>query len=197
MEERPNAAAAVSNRDQVARDIHQLAGLIRVRNELEGLIAELIGRPATTGNIGEWVASRIFDIELHPTGVHAGSDGVFRSGALAGRSVNVKTYSKYEGMLDIGDHPADYYLVLVGPRSAPAIPGTSRRLPFTVEAVYLFDMPALRSALQAGGIKTGIATSVRNDLWEAQRLYPGESHPVVKLEGWQLAALSELKWGGT
>jgi hypothetical protein len=47
--------ALVTAMDQ---DVRQLAELVRLRNEVDHRISELIGRPATVGNIGEFVASR-------------------------------------------------------------------------------------------------------------------------------------------
>ena len=74
-------------------ELQELASLIKARNVLENSIAGIIGRPAHPGHIGEFVASRIFDIELPESAVNRGCDGHFRTGLLAGKSVNVKKYS--------------------------------------------------------------------------------------------------------
>jgi hypothetical protein len=50
----------------------ELAGLLCSRNEIDRHIAGVIGRTATTGHIGEFVAAAIFDIELAASGVQAG-----------------------------------------------------------------------------------------------------------------------------
>lgn len=102
----------------MAEDIERLAHLVRRKNEADR-VAELIGRPATPGNIGEYVAARVFRIKLVPSGSHPGYDGVFEYGPTAVRTVNIKANSRHESILDVGPHPCDYYLVLTGP-SGPA-----------------------------------------------------------------------------
>ena len=59
-------------------ELTQLATLLAERNLVDGRIAQLIDRPVERGHIGEWIASRIFAIDLHPSAVHAASDGVLR-----------------------------------------------------------------------------------------------------------------------
>jgi hypothetical protein len=83
-------------------ELGRLAALIRVRNVLEREMAAVIGKALTPGNLGEFIASRIFDIQLAQTGVNPGHDGWFRSGPLAQKSVNVKLYSEDAGLFDIG-----------------------------------------------------------------------------------------------
>lgn len=100
--------------------LEALAGLLRARNALDAEIVQILGRPATTGNLGEFIAARIFDIHLATSGVNPGHDGVFASGPLVGKTVNVKMYSSDDALLDVSPHPADYYLVLRGPRPVPA-----------------------------------------------------------------------------
>lgn len=75
----------------------------------------------------------------------AGIDGHFRSGALQGRTANIKWYLKREGVLDSTDSPTlDYYLVLAGPPSmAVSSRGTTR--PWCIQAVFLFDARQLRA----------------------------------------------------
>ncbi len=70
-------------------DIEQLAELVRARNANEVAISRIIGRPAQIGHIGEYIASKIFGIELEDSAVHPGSDGRFIDGPLAGKSVNI------------------------------------------------------------------------------------------------------------
>ena len=92
--------------------------------------------------------------------------------------MNVKTYGRHEGVLDIGRHPCDYYLVLAGP------PGQARIRPWVVESVFLFDSVRLLTQLQARGVKIGVATSVRKEQ-EAARIFPvrpqAASHTEVPL----------------
>lgn len=59
----------------VRAGLARLAALIRKRNEIDLEMAGLLGRPATAGNLGEFIAAAIFDIELAPTGVNPGHDG--------------------------------------------------------------------------------------------------------------------------
>lgn len=149
-------------------DLQRLADLLRRRNEVDAEIAALIDRPALPGHLGEWIAARIFDLELQPSAVHKGSDGVFRSGPLKGKSVNVKMYGCQEGLLDVHvTEPPDCYLVLTGPRrTAPSSRGSAR--PIVIEAAYVFS----HEGLIAAGVKPGIAASVRKHLWEAAMVWP-------------------------
>ena len=41
-------------------DLERLADLIRARNDADLAVARLIGRPAGPGNIGEFVAAKVF-----------------------------------------------------------------------------------------------------------------------------------------
>ena len=153
-------------------DIEQLAELIRVRNANEVAISRIIGRPAQIGHIGEYIASKIFGIELEDSAVHPGSDGRFIDGPLAGKSVNIKMYGKREGLLDIREkYVPDYYLVLSGPKSALLTSKGATR-PWVIEEVFLFDAPALVERLRQRGVKIGVATSVVSAEWEAVRIYP-------------------------
>jgi hypothetical protein len=72
-------------------DLQRLAELVRIKNDADAAIAELIGRPSAPGNIGEFVAARAFAIQLMPSGAHPGYDGVFTAAPLAGKTVNIKT----------------------------------------------------------------------------------------------------------
>ncbi len=74
-----------------------LAELLRERNRISSKIATLIGRPALSSHLGEYIASKIFDIELYESATHKGADGQFGSGPLRGKTVNVKLYGKKQG----------------------------------------------------------------------------------------------------
>jgi hypothetical protein len=87
--------------DERVRQLRSLALLVEARNSIDSAIAELIGRPAGVGHIGEYVASVVFGIELETSAVKAGYDGRFMEGRLAGRTVNIKLYGKRESLLDI------------------------------------------------------------------------------------------------
>jgi hypothetical protein len=146
-----------------------LAGLLRIRHAIDDEIAILIGHTPTAGHIGEVVAAAIFDIELAVSGVNAGFDGHFRSGPLAGQTVNVKAYAERTSLLDISPHPCDWYMVLMGPPRTSVDHG--RSLPFTIERVFLFDIEALKAVLKIAGVGIGVASSVRKAMWEAAEIY--------------------------
>jgi hypothetical protein len=165
-------------------EIERLAGLIQVKNAADLAIAQLIGRPCLPGNIGEFVAAKVFGIRLMDSGAHPGYDGVFEEGKLAGRNVNIKTYSRQEYILDISPHPCDYYLVLTGP------PGQARIRPWVIDSVFLFDREHLLATLIARGVKIGIASSLRKSDWEAARIYPSGRTPQLQLSDHQLGLLS-------
>ena len=108
----------------ISDDLPKVAGLLDQRNAIDGEIAAIIQRPMTSGHLGEWIASRVFDIQLESSAAARGIDGRFRNGPLRGKAVNVKWYLKREGILDVADSDElDFYLVLAGPTS-PAV--TSR-----------------------------------------------------------------------
>ena len=157
----------------VSRDAFaHVAQLIQQRNEIDAQIASIIRRPMTSGHLGEWIASRIFDIELEPSATAPGIDGHFRSGSLAGKTVNVKWYLKHEGLLDIsmaGD--PDYYLVLAGP-AAPATSSHGTHRPWTIHSVFLIETTALMADLHARGVAIGVATSIHRSLWQDSEIYP-------------------------
>lgn len=153
-------------------DVTRIAGLLRQRNAIDAEIALVIGMPMTSGHLGEWIASMVFDIDLEPSATAEAIDGRFRSGPLAGRTVNIKWYLKREGLLDMTSSPAlDFYLVLAGPAAAAASSRGGTR-PWTVEAVYLFDARQLRDEQAARGVQQGVASSVLRAQWDAAEIYP-------------------------
>jgi len=89
-----------------------IAGLLWQRNAIDEAIASMIKRPMASGHLGEWIAAKVFGIELEQSEVTAGIDGRFRGGPLEGRTVNVKWYLKQEGLLDMSESSALDYLVL-------------------------------------------------------------------------------------
>jgi hypothetical protein len=153
-------------------DIEDLAQLLRQRNLIDADIAKIIGRPALAGHVGEYIAAEVFGIALHDSAAKAASDGVFTEGPLAGKSVNVKLYGKDEGILDlpVKGVPADYTLVLTGPRTTAAgSKGMTR--PTVITTVYLFRTEELLAVLRTK-VKISVATSVRRHLWETAEIYP-------------------------
>lgn len=158
-----------------ADTITAVAALLRQRNAIDQELARIMQRPMTSGHLGEWVASQVFDIELEPSAVIAGIDGRFRSGPLAGRTVNIKWYLKREGLLDTSESTnLDYYLVLTGPPAA-AVSSRGGTRPWCVNAVYLFDARQLRAEQIARGVKRGVASSVRKQQWADAEIYPSPS----------------------
>ena len=151
------------------KELELLSALIKERNSIEEKIAKIIGRPAERGHIGEFVAAEIFDIELHESATHKGSDGIFRRGSLAGRTVNIKSYGKRESILDMKrESPPDFYLVLTGPKTAAASSRGATR-PWVISSVFLFDHHELVSRLK---VKIGTATSVKRHFWDEAEIYP-------------------------
>jgi hypothetical protein len=115
--------------------LRAIAMLLRERNAIDAKIASVIGRPMTTGHLGEWIAARIFDIALEESASATAFDGRFNSGVLRGRTVNIKWYLKREGVLDVAQSDAlDYYLVMTGP-AAPATRSRGGVRPWCLESV--------------------------------------------------------------
>lgn len=169
-----------------------VARLLRVRNAIDHELAQLINRPVTTGHLGEWIAAKIFEIELHERASHKGSDGIFTTGRLAGRSVNVKWYTKRENSLDMSSSSRpDVYLVMTGPFSSLVTSRGSAR-PLCVDEVYLFDAEELARALVQRGAAVGYAASVRKQEWVEAQIYPATS-ALLPLSSDQRAALALLR----
>ena len=172
-------------------DLQRLASLIRKRNAIEKEVTAIIERPMHIGHIGEFIAARVFGIELHASATHKGSDGYFISGGLEGRSVNIKFYGKNEGILDMkhGD-PPDFYLVLTGPRRESA---SSRGLtrPWMISSVFLFEHHELVSKLTVKNI--GIATSVKRHLWDTAEIYPSQNNITLQLTQSQRSAIEMFR----
>lgn len=150
---------ARSSATTLAEEVTQVSQLLRSRNAVDGELAALIGRPMTSGHLGEWLAARIFPIELEASATAAGIDGRFVEGVLAGQTVNVKWYLKHDGLLDLTLPGPDLYLVLTGPRAAT---GSSRgqTRPWCVESVYLLDARELIDSQRRRGVKIGTASSI-------------------------------------
>ena len=170
-------------------DLTSLAVLLRERNAIDERISQLIQRPMTSGHAGEWVASRIFDIQLMPSAANPAYDGLFTSGPLLNKTVNVKWYLKQDGLLDMTVSPSpDYYLVMTGPRATLTDTGTR---PWRISTVYLFDARALLAEQQSRGVKIGVAASVRQATWTSAEIHPNtmSKELVLSPEQHQLLAL--------
>ena len=169
--------------------MRRLAAFIRQRNGIDREISEIIGRPAHPGHMGEFLASRIFNIRLADSATTKGIDGHFVDGPLAGKSVNVKEYSKNDHLSDIKrDAVPGVYLVLTGPK-APATSSRGATHPWTIAEIFLFDGPALVRELQSVEVKLSEATSVRSYLWDAAEIYPKSTNPALQLSAGQLSMI--------
>lgn len=170
-------------------EIAGIADLLRRRNEIDGGIARITGRPMTSGHLGEWIAAQVFDITLEEAANAPAIDGRFRSGPLMGQTVNIKWYLKQEGLLDMTESAAlDFYLVLTGPHAAAVSTRSSTR-PWQIDAVYLFHAADLLEQQHARNIKIGVATSVLNSQWEDAEIFPVPRNPLRPLSPAQASLL--------
>ena len=120
-------------------ELSKLALLLSKRNSIDKEIGAIIGRPALTGHIGEYIASQVFNIELSDSASEQSIDGHFRSGTLVGKSVNIKYYTVKGSILDITpDSLPDYYLVIEGKSDTPTS-SKDKVYPANICSVYLFE----------------------------------------------------------
>lgn len=172
------------------QDLAEFASLIHERNLVDERIAQIIGRPMTSGHAGEWIAAQIFDIELERSAVAKAIDGRFRTGPLAGRTVNVKWYLKREGLLDLTESAlVDYYLVMTGPKSWAATSARTHR-PWRIDAVYLFDAAQLLQEQMSRRVQIGVASSVTESQWRQAEIYPTPTCSALPLSQQQVTLLS-------
>ena len=163
--------------------IDRLVKLIRERNRVEEEISAITGRPGLIGHVGEYIASRLFDIELAGSASQRSIDGRFRKGPLAGKTVNIKWYAKRENILDlVTEDPPDYYLVMTGPKASLGS-SRGRTRPWRISSVFLFKTDKLMEALSIRGVHVGIATSVAEELWGAAELSPKQNNGLLRLCG--------------
>lgn len=169
--------------DKKMNEIEKLAQLIKQRNQIDNQITEIINRPALTGHIGEYIASKIFDIELEKSASAKSYDGKFRKGNLKGKTVNIKFYPKKENLLDVKDinsQPPDYYLVLTGPNSKE-INSIGKTRELVINYVFLFESDDLLEKLKKRNVNIGVATSVISDYWDLVEIYPKQKKKLIKL----------------
>lgn len=171
-------------------DLAALSGLLRERNQIEQGIASLIGRPAHSGHIAEYIAALVMEIELHQSASAKGSDGRFRAGPLQNRTVDIKFKSRNDGLLDISmSGLPDYYLVLSGPWT-PAASSRGTTAPWILSHLYLFETSGLLGELRRRSVKIGTATSVVRHIWEEAEIYPVGRNPEMALTENQRQQLS-------
>jgi hypothetical protein len=178
--------------DSRREDLFTLARLLRTLNTTLAEIGSVLGRPAQVGHAGEFIASIIFDIDLHPSASNKDHDGYFGSRSpLAGRSVNVKWGTRQDGLMDLSSTAVlDHVLVLMGPRATASSVASNLR-PWVIESVYLFDPGEVIATLRAAGVGVGTASSVRKHVWEAAMIHPEPNNPrlIVTEEQKQLLSL--------
>ena len=172
----------------------RLAELIRMRSAIDGKIAKILNRPVHSGHFGEYVACTTLDIEPSPMARQKHYDGIFRSGSLTGRTVNVKYRTRHSGLLNLGsstdpaDHP-DFYLAVEGPRMSPGS-SAGAHAPLCVDVVYLFETQHLLKVLAERGIRPGAPINPGRALWDAAMIYPDSRNPLLRLTREQRDALS-------
>jgi hypothetical protein len=170
--------------------LKRLSELLETRNGISRQITAVTGRPAQIGHLGEFIASQVFDIALESSAANKGFDGRFRSGLLAGRTVDVKWYAKKEGLVDLRlDSLPDYYLVFTGP-PGPAATSRGEDRPWLIEAAYLFSARPLVDALRRRAVKIGVATSVAQEFWSEAQVYPTSSAGPLVLTREQCEAIA-------
>lgn len=169
--------------------LEQFALLLRARNQIDAIIGGILQRPMVSGHAGEWIAARIFDIELEKDAAAEGIDGCFRSGPLTGKTVNVKWYLKREGVLDLTrSERLDYYLVLTGPVVTVHNPRGLR--PWLITSVYLFDARQLLAEQEQRGARIGVASSIRAQQWKSAEIYPAAGNPALAVNDRQREQLA-------
>jgi hypothetical protein len=180
-----------AEQDDASAKLATLALLLKERNLLDLQIGDVLGRPMTSGHAGEWIASRIFDVQLEASASAAAIDGHFRSGQLAGKSTNVKWYLKRDGLLDMTTSPAlDFYLILAGPRASTRDAKTTR--PWRILSVHLFDSQQLLQEQSDRRVKVGVASSVTEAQWLAAEIYPSQTNRQLLLTQAQRDQLAQF-----
>lgn len=177
--------------------LENLSELLIEMNSIGEKISEITQRPATIGHTGEYIASHVFDIELEEVANAKGIDGRFRSGVLAGKSVNVKWYGKLEYMMDINpDALPEYFLVMTGPK-AKVLTSKGGIRPWLVDYVFLFNAAELMIELNARGVKIGVATSVRKHKFQDAEIYPNKRNMSYRMTDDQMGILMAFGSGLT
>lgn len=171
-------------------NLKKLSELIKTRNSIEKEISQIIQRPAFLGHLGEYIASKIFDIDLNVSATQKGHDGVFKSGSLEGKTVNVKLYSKRESLLDVNlDSPPDYYLVLSGPKIVEMSSKNTIR-PLILASVFLFHSETFLQQSKQRGVKISKQTSTIESQWDDAEIYPTQKNKNLILSEEQKNLLS-------
>ena len=172
-------------------ELKQLAPLISQWDMARRSIAALIEESTSIGELGEAIAFSIFDMEPARRG-QPGHDGHFRSGPLATKAINVKTYNSFNWTIDfdpLARHPVDYYLVLAGlPQSSTkASPGSYQKL-FAIERVFLLShqvvLEGVAASYEARGarfVADNNPYSLRQEYWLPTEIWPALNNPCPPL----------------
>jgi hypothetical protein len=162
-------------------ELESLARLIKQRNLVSQEITGIIDRPSSIGHIGEYIASKIFQIELESSASTKAIDGYFTQGTLKGHSVNIKFYGKLESILDITPNELpEYYLVMTGLKSnAQSSRGEIR--PWVIDFVFLFNASELVNQLRNRNVRVGVASSILKQQWNDAQIYPNQQSQILKL----------------
>lgn len=175
------------------KGLESLAKAIRQKSTADAEIARTIGRTAERGHAGEYIAAAIFNIELERSASTKGIDGIFIGGNLAGKTVNIKWYGKWENILDISiESGPDFYLVMTGPKSV-SLSSRGGTRPWLISHVFLFDSTKLLQELN--NVKLGTATSVKKQLWEMAEIYPTQRNSQLILSAEQNNLLKLFREG--
>jgi hypothetical protein len=180
--------------------LNQLADAIRQRDQVEDRIATIVGRPLTVGALNQFVACRIFQIDLEDSAADVWHTvGRFSEGPLAGRSVVVRWISTKTRSLDITQKPLSDDILVIAGSSAPLASLEVDARPWLVERVYLFDAHQLAAELEGRGLGSGSNTPIDRRLWQAAEIYPRQRDGRYLLSGAQRHALGlfgpEIRFG--
>jgi hypothetical protein len=180
--------------------LNQLADAIRQRNQAEDRIATIVGRPVSAGTLYQFVACRVFDIDLDgPDCDVLHGVGRFCSGPLAGRSVAVRRTGVSTRSLDITIDPLPDFILVMACSDAVSVSPEFDARPSLVDRVYLFDAGRLVAELEGRGRKVGAGTVVDRLTWQAAEIYPQQRSGHYLLSGAQRHALGlfgpEIKFG--
>ena len=116
---------------------------------------------------------------------------------MAGRTVNIKWYSKLEYMLDINpDDLPDFFLVMTGPKALEMTSKGGIR-PWLIDYVFLINVVELMIELKARGVMIGVATSVRKHEWQAAEIFPNKRSMVYRMTDDQMGKLLDFGSGLT
>ena len=151
--------------------IGKLADLLKDRNKIDQQIAGIISRPAEKGHISEWIASKVFSIELNRNRNEKGYDGIFTEGSLKGKKVDIKYYTVNQHQIDLNPEISEdvYLLILTGPHRSASSENQYRQ--FCISDIYLFNERELCDKLKSG-VRVGKATSVKEGYWDRRKIYP-------------------------